>query len=263
MMPEMDGLQLLAALRENHATSSIPVVLLSARAGEESLIEGMLSGADDYVVKPFTARELLARVEAHIKIASFRREALEREAKLQNELLESVREQQRLLAVINQSTDFIGLADMQGQVLYVNKMGRAITGLEETQDVRQLRIKDFFFPEDVPFLENEVISTVLREGRWQGEVNFRHFRTAESITVDYHVFPINDPISGEMQGLATVTRDMRERKKTEAALRASESRYRLLAELSPQALWTADREGRVLYANRRFLDYAGQAVSAP
>ena len=258
MMPEMDGLQLLAALRENHATSSIPVVLLSARAGEESLIEGMLSGADDYVVKPFTARELLARVEAHIKIASFRREALEREAKLQNELLESVREQQRLLAVINQSTDFIGLADMQGQVLYVNKMGRAITGLEETQDVRQLRIRDFFFPEDVPFLENEVISTVLREGRWQGEVNFRHFRTAESITVDYHVFPINDPISGEMQGLATVTRDMRERKKTEAALRASESRYRLLAELSPQALWTADREGRVLYANRRFLDYAGK-----
>ena len=258
MMPEMDGLQLLAALRENPATSSIPVVLLSARAGEESLIEGMLSGADDYVVKPFTARELLARVEAHIKIASFRREALEREAKLQHELLESVREQQRLLAVINQSTDFIGLADMQGQVLYVNKTGRAITGLEETQDVRLLRIKDFFFPEDVPFLENEVISTVLREGRWQGEVNFRHFRTGESITVDYHVFPINDPISGEMQGLATVTRDMRERKKTEAALRASESRYRLLAELSPQALWTADREGRVLYANRRFLDYAGK-----
>ena len=108
MMPEMDGLQLLAALRENPATSSVPVVLLSARAGEESLIEGMMSGADDYVVKPFTARELLARVEAHIKIASFRREALEAESRLQSELRESEREQQRLLAVMNQSTDFIG-----------------------------------------------------------------------------------------------------------------------------------------------------------
>lgn len=258
MMPEMDGLQLLTALRENPATSSIPVVLLSARAGEESLIEGMTSGADDYVVKPFTARELLARVEAHIKIANFRREAVERESRLQGELRESEREQQRLLDVVNQSTDFVGLADMEGRVLYVNKTARAMTGLGETQDVRQLRIKDFFFPEDVPFLEDVVISTVLREGRWQGEVNFRHFTTGASISVDYHVFPVNDPQTGAMVGLATVTRDMRERKAAEAALRASESRYRLLAELSPQALWTADREGHVLYANRRSLDYAGK-----
>jgi PAS domain S-box-containing protein len=258
MMPEMDGLQLLAALRENPATSSVPVVLLSARAGEESLIEGMLSGADDYVVKPFTARELLARVEAHIKIASFRREALETEKRLQSELRASEREQLRLLAVMDQSTDFIGLADMEGRVLYVNKSARAMMGLGEKQDVRQLRIKDFFFPEDVPFLEDVVISTVLREGRWQGEVNFRHFKTGASISVDYHVFPVNDPQTGEMVGLATVTRDMRERKEAEAALRASESRYRVLAELSPQALWTTDKEGQVLYANRRFLDYAGK-----
>jgi PAS domain S-box-containing protein len=258
MMPEMDGLQLLAALRENPATSSVPVVLLSARAGEESLIEGMMSGADDYVVKPFTARELLARVEAHIKIASFRREALETEKRLQSELRASEREQLRLLAVMDQSTDFIGLADMEGRVLYVNKSARAMMGLGEKQDVRQLRIKDFFFPEDVPFLEDVVISTVLREGRWQGEVNFRHFKTGASISVDYHVFPVNDPQTGEMVGLATVTRDMRERKEAEAALRASESRYRLLAELSPQALWTTNKEGQVLYANRRFLDYAGK-----
>lgn len=260
MMPEMDGFQLLFALRENPATSAVPVVLLSARAGEESLIEGMMSGADDYVVKPFTARELLARVEAHIKIASFRREALERESRLQSELRESEREQQRLMDVVNQSTDFIGLADVDGRVLYVNKTARAMTGLDETQDVRQLRIKDFFFPEDIPFLEDEVISTAVREGRWQGEVDFRHFKTGASIPVDYHVFPVNDPQTGEMVGLATVTRDMRERKKTEAALRKSEEQYRVLAELSPQALWTADRHGRVLYANQRFLEYIGKEV---
>ena len=174
----------------NPATSSMPVVLLSARAGEESLIEGMMSGADDYVVKPFTARELLARVEAHIKIASFRREALEREAKLQNELLESVREQQRLLAVINQSTDFIGLADMQGQVLYVNKMGRPIAGLGETQDVRQLRIQDFFLPEDVPFLENKWSPPCCAKAAGRAKCVSAIFRRAEGIPVDYHVFPI-------------------------------------------------------------------------
>ncbi|MGZ4879343.1 MAG: PAS domain-containing protein, partial [Candidatus Angelobacter sp.] len=258
MMPEMDGFQLVAALRENPATSAVPVVLLSARAGEESLIEGMLSGADDYVVKPFTARELLARVEAHIKIARLRRDALERESRLQSELLESEREQHQLLAVINQSTDFIGVADLEGKVLYVNKSARVMMGLGETQDVRSLRIKDFFFPKDIPFVESVVIPTVLREGRWQGEVNFRHFQSGESIPVDYHVFPIHDPLTHERVGLATVTRDMRERRKTEAALRKSDEQYRVLAELSPQALWTADRHGRVLYANQRFLEYIGK-----
>jgi PAS domain S-box-containing protein len=258
MMPEMDGLQLLAALREKPATSSVPVVLLSARAGEESLIEGMMSGADDYVVKPFTARELLARVEAHIKIAGFRRDALERESRLQSELRESEREQQRLLAVMNQSTDFIGVADLNGKVLYVNRSARRLVGLSESEDVRMLRIRDFVLPEDVPALENTVVPTVLREGRWQEETRFRHFQTGAGIPVDFHVFPITDPKTGEIVALATATRDISERKTAEAALRKSEERYRLLAELSPQALWTADREGRVLYANRRFLDYAGQ-----
>jgi PAS domain S-box-containing protein len=258
MMPEMDGLQLLAALRENPATSSVPVVLLSARAGEESLIEGMMSGADDYVVKPFTARELLARVEAHIKIASFRREALERESQLQRELRKSEREQLRLLAVMDQSTDFIGLADVEGHVLYMNRSARFLVGLHEAEDVSRLRIKDFFFPEDVASLEGTIIPSVLRDGRWQGEVHFRHFQSGESIPVDYHVFPVTDPGSGQTVGLGTVTRDVRESKKKEAALRASESRYRLLTELNPQALWTADREGRVLYANQRFLEYAGK-----
>jgi PAS domain S-box-containing protein len=258
MMPEMDGLQLLAALRENPATSSVPVVLLSARAGEESLIEGMLSGADDYVVKPFTARELLARVEAHIKIASFRREALETEKRLQDELRKSEREQLRLLAVMNQSTDFIGLADMEGHVLYVNESARSLVGLDEAKDATRLNMKDFFFPEDAAALATTIIPAVMLDGRWQGEVRFRHFQSGEIIPVDYHVFPVTDPQSGEVMGLGTVTRDVRERKKTEAALRASESRYRLLAELSPQALWTADREGKIRYANQRFLEYAGQ-----
>jgi len=77
MMPRLDGLQLLARLRADPRTSMLPVILLSARAGEESRVEGMRSGADDYLIKPFSARELLARVEAHVKLARFRSEAAE------------------------------------------------------------------------------------------------------------------------------------------------------------------------------------------
>jgi PAS domain S-box-containing protein len=72
MMPRMDGLQLVAALRAEPRTAAVPVLLLSARAGQEASIEGLQAGADDYLVKPFAAAELLARVRANIELARLR-----------------------------------------------------------------------------------------------------------------------------------------------------------------------------------------------
>jgi signal transduction histidine kinase/DNA-binding response OmpR family regulator len=73
MMPRLDGFGLLKALRTNERTRRLPVILLSARAGEESALEGLDSGADDYLVKPFASRELLARVRTHVALARERR----------------------------------------------------------------------------------------------------------------------------------------------------------------------------------------------
>ncbi|HYV20398.1 MAG TPA: ATP-binding protein [Verrucomicrobiae bacterium] len=75
MMPRLDGFGLLKRLRDDAKTRDIPVIMLSARAGEESRVTGMEAGADDYLVKPFSARELLARVSAHLAMARMRREA--------------------------------------------------------------------------------------------------------------------------------------------------------------------------------------------
>jgi signal transduction histidine kinase len=75
MMPELDGFGLLKRLRADERTRTIPILLLSARAGEEARIEGLAAGADDYLVKPFSARELLARVSAHLATAQLRRDA--------------------------------------------------------------------------------------------------------------------------------------------------------------------------------------------
>jgi PAS domain S-box-containing protein len=75
MMPRLDGFGLLAALRSDERTKTLPVILLSARAGEESRVEGLQAGADDYLFKPFSARELLARVDAHLRLQRVRREA--------------------------------------------------------------------------------------------------------------------------------------------------------------------------------------------
>jgi PAS domain S-box-containing protein len=75
MMPGLDGFGLLAAIRADPALADLPVIMLSARAGEEAQVEGLQAGADDYLAKPFSARELLARVGANLDVARMRREA--------------------------------------------------------------------------------------------------------------------------------------------------------------------------------------------
>lgn len=75
MMPGLDGFAVLHAVRGDAERGATPVILVSARAGEESRVEGVLAGADDYLVKPFSARELMARVESHLALARLRRES--------------------------------------------------------------------------------------------------------------------------------------------------------------------------------------------
>lgn len=72
MMPEMDGFGLVRELRADARTRAVPIILLSARAGHEATVEGIDSGADDYLVKPFSARELMARVQGQLEMSRVR-----------------------------------------------------------------------------------------------------------------------------------------------------------------------------------------------
>jgi signal transduction histidine kinase len=93
MMPGLDGFELLEALGTDSRTREIPIILLSARAGEEAVIEGLEAGADDYLIKPFSAHELVSRVNAHLQMAQLRGEALYQERTLnrrKDELLSTV-----------------------------------------------------------------------------------------------------------------------------------------------------------------------------
>ncbi|HEY9763633.1 MAG TPA: ATP-binding protein [Trichocoleus sp.] len=77
MMPGLDGFELLEALRADPRTREVPIILLSARAGEEAIVEGLEAGADDYLIKPFSAQELVSRIIAHLQMAQLRGEALQ------------------------------------------------------------------------------------------------------------------------------------------------------------------------------------------
>jgi DNA-binding response OmpR family regulator len=74
MMPRMDGFALVREIRSDADLRDVPVILLTARAGEDDSVEGLEAGADDYLTKPFSARELLARVAANLDLAQSRRE---------------------------------------------------------------------------------------------------------------------------------------------------------------------------------------------
>jgi DNA-binding response OmpR family regulator len=100
MMPGLDGYQLLQALRADERTRAVPVIFLSARAGEEERVEGLSAGADDYLVKPFSARELLARVGTHLELARLRREAERSWARLYSEAEVANRSKDEFLAML-------------------------------------------------------------------------------------------------------------------------------------------------------------------
>ena len=111
MMPRLDGLALLSALRSDSRTAAVPVLLLSARAGQQASIEGLHAGADDYLVKPFAAAELLARVRANVELARLRNH----HARWRTALIESLQEA-------------FFVCDEQGAVIEINAAFTEILG---------------------------------------------------------------------------------------------------------------------------------------
>ncbi|MBD0305281.1 MAG: PAS domain S-box protein [Nitrospiraceae bacterium] len=119
MMPRLDGFGLLRELRDDAATKTIPIILLSARAGEESKVEGLEHGADDYLIKPFSARELTARVASHLEMTRIRREA-------QSEIARSKLFLERMAAA---TPDMLFVHDLiEGRNVYMNRSLESVLG---------------------------------------------------------------------------------------------------------------------------------------
>ncbi|GJL52504.1 MAG: hypothetical protein NPIRA01_37310 [Nitrospirales bacterium] len=200
MMPQLDGFGFLRELRNDPAIQTIPVILLSARAGEESRMDGLAQGADDYLVKPFSARELHTRVDTTLKMHQMRSQVQA--------------ESKKFLALAENVNEFVCMFDMEYRPSYVNPAGMAMLGLNNVSHVQQTLMKDFFFPEDHAFLINDFFPNVLHDGRAEVEIRFRHFQTGEALWMIYSVFCLYDA-NGHPIGLGTVSRDITKRKVAE------------------------------------------------
>ena len=128
-------------------------------------------------------------------------------------------EQQRLHTLMERSSEFVGFSSLDAKPLYLNSAGRKLLGLSDSIDAGHYDIFDFLAPHERDRARRELMPQVMKSGRWLGELNLRHLTTGEMIPALVDWFRIDDPRSGRPVNMATVSRDLRDRKMLEADLR--------------------------------------------
>jgi signal transduction histidine kinase/CheY-like chemotaxis protein len=231
MMPGIDGLALVRALRADPATRRLPVLLLSARAGEEARIEGIDAGADDYLVKPFSARELLARVAGQIALARVRVEAMQRERQLRREAEEA---RQHLFDLLMQAPAFVCVLEgPQHRFVFINRRYRQLLG---PRDLIGLNVRDAA-PEIVGQGYLELLDTVYRTGEpFVGDATLlkldrRGNGELEDIYITFVYQPIRDE-DGAVSGIFVHGFEVTDQVRAREASERGERTQRFLAEAS-------------------------------
>jgi PAS domain S-box-containing protein len=121
-------------------------------------------------------------------------------------------DRQKFVTLIENSTDFIGMCDLEGIPFFVNRAGLQMVGLDSIDEARRTPVKDFFFPEDQDRIMNEFFPSVMENGHGEIEVRFRHFKTGASRWMAYKVLKLIN-VDGQPTGFATVSQDVSERKR--------------------------------------------------
>ena len=245
MMPGLDGFELLAAVRADPATQGIPVVLVSARAGEEAALGAIAAGADDYLVKPFTARDLIARIEAQLGRAQARAAIRERMAQIE--------------AVLNHAPLGVYLVDQNLRIVHVNPIARPVFG-----DIPDLEGRDFDevlhrlwtreYADEVVRLFRQTLDT--------GEPHIAPERAEYRIdrgTVEYYEWRVvRIPLPDGEFGVVCYFREISQQVRARLTIAESEERYRTLVSVIADVPWATDPGGAFVAPQAAWSDYTGQ-----
>ncbi|MEJ7625448.1 MAG: ATP-binding protein [Ferruginibacter sp.] len=246
MMPVMDGIGLLKAVKENVQTKNIPVILLSARAGEESKIEGYETGADDYLIKPFSAKELLARVASQLKLVKLRQAT---ETNVRNLFMQAP----AVIGVLRGPQHINELANAMYLQLIGNRdiIGKPIReALPELEGSGIYELLDEVYKTGEPFIANEMPVT-FQKANGKLEERILNF-----------IYQASRNAEAEIDGILVHAVDVTEQVFARRKIEESENRFRNLADESPMFVFIIepDAEASISYWNKTWLNYTGQTL---
>ena len=261
MMPEISGFELLKRIRENPQTKHLSVILVSARAGQEARIDGLQAGADDYVTKPFSGRELLARVRAQLNLAGLRNEASKREHALRG-AAEAERNKLHDLFQLAPAA-IVAMRGPELRVVLANERYVKLVGRNSADELLGKTIR-----EALPEVEGQGYFELL-DNVYHGGVPFSAKEAEVKLGsnlgalaqqfVDFSYQPTFDT-EGNVDGILAHIVDVTEQVKARRKVEESESRFRLIADAAPALIWMAGPDQRTNYFNRSWLDFVGRTL---
>lgn len=243
MMPRMNGFELMAELRKHNDTRHVPVILLSARAGEEATIEGLKNGANDYLTKPFSARELVIRVNTQLEITHVKRD--------NRKIREAEEELKKYKLLSDFAFDSLILIRKDGSFAYLNDLALQNWGYNR-EEAKHLRVPDIdpLFP-DEKFRE---IFDLIQERGSMSNIESVHKRK------DGTIFPVEINtgsliLDGEPH-IFSISRDITERKQAEETLKSRNEQLLRINNDLDNFIYTASHDLKAPVSNIEGLLYA-------
>jgi PAS domain S-box-containing protein len=244
MMPRLNGVELLERLRADDRTRTLPVILVSARAGEDDTVAGLHTGADDYLVKPFSARELIARVHARLEIAA--------ERKRREDALRSSEERFRLMA--DHAPVMVWVTEPDGRCTFLSRSWYEFTGQTPETGLGHGWVSAVH-PDDRAHASQVFLNANQERAPFQLEYRLRRHDGVFRWALDAAAPRFG--ATGEHQGYIGSVIDITERKHAEDEMRQSRQQLRLVTDAIPALVSYIDADRRYRFNNRAYADWFG------
>ncbi len=242
MMPVLDGFGLLKKIRGHLDIRNTPLIFLSARAGEEARVEGLNAGADDYLIKPFSSHELLARVRNVIRVQEVRRQT-------EQQFYSLFMQAPAIINVFRGPEFRYELYHPKNKSIFGEK---DFTGLTLTEAHPELESQEILDIMKLVYQEGRAISSMERCVQFKnenGELEDHFFNSIFQPWLD---------ANGQIQGILNFAIEITDMVKVRRRIENSEQYFRRLTDSLPTTIWITNVDGECEYLNKNWYDVTGQ-----